>query len=135
MQNKEQINQDDINKILWKACDTFRGTVDPSEYKNYILVFLFVKYLSDVWKDKKDAYLKEYKGDETRVKRMLARERFVVPDGCTFDDIVEHRKSPKIGEYINKVLEQIEDANKVKLEGVFRNIDFNSESARPPGRL
>lgn len=39
-----QINQDEINSILWKACDTFRGTVDPSEYKNYILVMLFVKY-------------------------------------------------------------------------------------------
>lgn len=31
------INQDEINAILWKACDTFRGTVDPSEYKNYIV--------------------------------------------------------------------------------------------------
>jgi len=123
-----QINQEEINKILWKACDTFRGTVDPSEYKNYILVFLFIKYLSDVWKDKKDAYLKEHKGDETRAKRMLARERFIVPDGCTFDDIYEHRKSVKIGEFINNILEQIEEANKAKLEGVFRNIDFNSES-------
>ena len=46
------INQDEINNIVWKACDTFRGVVDPSEYKNYILVFLFIKYISDVWKDK-----------------------------------------------------------------------------------
>ncbi len=45
------VNQDDINSILWRACDTFRGTVDPSEYKNYILVMLFVKYISDVWAD------------------------------------------------------------------------------------
>ncbi len=49
-----KINQDEINGIAWKACDTFRGVVDPSEYKNYILVFLFVKYTSDVWKDKKE---------------------------------------------------------------------------------
>lgn len=128
MATHEQINQDEINKILWKACDTFRGVVDPSEYKNYILVFLFIKYLSDVWKDKRESYLIEYKGDDARAKRMLSRERFIVPDGCTFDDIVEHRKSPKIGEYINHVLEQIEEANKVKLDGVFRNIDFNSEA-------
>ena len=47
----DQFNQDEINSILWKACDTFRGTVDPSEYKNYILVMLFVKYISDVWQD------------------------------------------------------------------------------------
>lgn len=122
------INQDEINRVLWNACDTFRGVVDPSEYKNYILVFLFVKYLSDVWSDKYAAYLKEYNGDETRVQRMLARERFTVPKGCTFTDIYEQRNDPKIGEIINNVLEQIEEANKTKLEGVFRNIDFNSES-------
>ena len=51
-------NQDEINAVAWKACDTFRGVVDPSEYKNYILVFLFLKYLSDLWKDKKEQYEK-----------------------------------------------------------------------------
>ena len=69
MPNEQQINQDDINAIAWKACDTFRGVVDPSEYKNYILVFLFVKYLSDVWNDHKNQFKEEYKGDEERVKR------------------------------------------------------------------
>ena len=43
----ETVSQSEINGILWKACDTFRGAVDPSEYKNYILVMLFVKYISD----------------------------------------------------------------------------------------
>ena len=38
----DKINQEEINGILWSACDTFRGTVDPAEYKNYILVMLFV---------------------------------------------------------------------------------------------
>lgn len=33
-----KINQDEINGVLWKACDTFRGTVDPAQYKDYILV-------------------------------------------------------------------------------------------------
>ena len=70
----EPISQDEINNIVWKACDTFRGAVDPSEYKNYILTMLFLKYLSDLWKDKKQEYELKYKGDTERVKRALSRE-------------------------------------------------------------
>ena len=121
-------NQDEINAVAWKACDTFRGVVDPSEYKNYILVFLFLKYLSDLWKDKKEQYQKEYAGDAVRIKRKMERERFILPDNCDFDYIYSKRDASNIGEIINLALEGIEEANKVKLEGVFRNIDFNSES-------
>ena len=122
-------NQDEINAIAWKACDTFRGVVDPSEYKNYILVFLFLKYLSDLWKDKKEQYKKEHGNDPARIKRKMERERFVLPDNCDFDYIYGKREASNIGEVINLALEGIEEANKAKLEGVFRNIDFNSESS------
>jgi type I restriction enzyme M protein len=122
------INQDEINNVAWRACDTFRGSIDPSMYKDYILVMLFVKYLSDVWRDKREEYDKEYKGDKERVKRRLARERFILPDGCDFYTLHAKRAADNIGELINTSLEQIEDANKAKLEGVFRNIDFNSEA-------
>lgn len=124
----EKVTLDDINSIAWKACDTFRGTVDPAEYKNYILVFLFLKYLSDLWKDKKEEYEVKYKGDKDRIKRALERERFVLPNKCDFDYIYEKRNEPNIGEIINKALDAIEEANKLKLDSVFRNIDFNSES-------
>jgi type I restriction enzyme M protein len=123
-----KVNQERINAIAWKACDTFRGVVDPAEYKNYILVFLFLKYMSDVWKDKEEDYRIKYNNDETRIKRALGRERFIVPENCSFDFIYKQRNEPNIGEIINKVLDAIEEANKAKLEGVFRNIDFNSES-------
>ena len=122
------ISQDEINNILWKACDTFRGVVDPSEYKNYILVFLFIKYLSDLWKDKKEQYENQYNNDKTRVKRALARERFTLPENCDYDFLYESRNENNIGELINISLEQIEENNKIKLENVFRNIDFNSEA-------
>lgn len=122
------ISQDEINAVAWRACDTFRGTIDPAQYKDYILVMLFLKYLSDVWKDKKEEYEKEYKGDAERVKRRLARERFLMPDGCDYYALYARRNEANIGELINVVLEQLEDANKAKLEGVFRNIDFNSEA-------
>jgi type I restriction enzyme M protein len=55
-------------------------------------------------------------------------ERFVLPDGCHFDDLYEQRNEPNLGEIINIALEKIEEANKEKLSGVFRNIDFNSEA-------
>jgi type I restriction enzyme M protein len=126
---KEPISQDEINGVVWRACDTFRGAVDPSEYKNYILTMLFLKYLSDLWKDKKREYEERYKGDAERVKRALSRERFVLPDECDFDHLYARRDAPNIGELINIALEKIEDANKAKLENVFRNIDFNSEPA------
>ena len=43
------INQDSINKTLWSACDTFRGTISADTYKDFILTMLFLKYISDVW--------------------------------------------------------------------------------------
>ncbi|MBK8021877.1 MAG: type I restriction-modification system subunit M N-terminal domain-containing protein [Chloroflexi bacterium] len=64
-------NQDEINAIIWKACDTFRGTIDPSEYKNYILVMLFLKYVSDVWFDHREQYEREFGGDPSRVERHM----------------------------------------------------------------
>lgn len=121
-------DQKTINDAVWRACDTFRGTIDATMYKDYILVMLFVKYLSDLHKETADEYRKRYKGDEARVARAMARERFSLPKECDFDHLYVQRKQPNIGERINKALAAIEDANKSKLEGVFRNIDFNSEA-------
>ncbi|HEY5892681.1 MAG TPA: type I restriction-modification system subunit M [Chthoniobacterales bacterium] len=123
-----RINQSEINDVAWRACDTFRGVVDPSDYKNYILVMLFWKYVSDVWRDHRDRYMAEYRNDETRVQRRLSRERFQLPDGCDFASLYEQRNTADIGERMNVALEKIEEANKSKLEGVFREVDFNSEN-------
>lgn len=120
-------DQKSINEAVWRACDTFRGTIDPSQYKDYILVMLFLKYLSDLRKEKVEEYRARYGGDEERVARAMARERFVLPEECDFEHLYAQRKQADIGERINKALAGIEDANKGKLEGVFRNIDFNSE--------
>lgn len=120
-------SQKEINDAVWRACDTFRGTIDASQYKDYILVMLFIKYLSDLHKDKVAEYTKKYAGDKTRVERALARERFVMPPESDFDFLYSHRDATNVGELINIALENIEEANRTKLEGVFRNIDFNSE--------
>lgn len=121
------VNQSEINAIAWKACDTFRGTLDPADYKNYILVALFLKYVSDVIKDHRAAYMAEFNGDKARVERRLARERFILPEGADFDSLYLQRNEADIGQRINIALEKIEEQNKAKLEGVFREVDFNSE--------
>ena len=103
--------QKDINDVVWKACDTLRGTIDPTQYKDYILVLLFLKYVSDLVADQRERYLKEYGGDEARVERAMKRERFVLADGCHFAALYAQRTEPDIGDRINKVLERIEDDN------------------------
>jgi type I restriction enzyme M protein len=117
-----------IFNTVWKACDTFRGVIDPSQYKDYILTLLFLKYISDIRKSKRAAYMKQYDGDTLRVDRAMSRERFVLDKDCTFEHLFSHREDTDIGQTINTVLERIEDANKAKLHNVFRNIDFNSEA-------
>ena len=123
-----KINQSEINDVAWRACDTFRGVVDAENYRNYILVMLFWKYVSDVWRDHRDAYAKEYKGNQERIQRRLSRERFQLPDGCDFLSLYALRNETDIGERMNVALAGIEEANKAKLEGVFREVDFNSEN-------
>ena len=142
-----KIDQKDINNAAWAACDTFRGVVDPAQYKDYILVMLFLKYISDVWLDHYEAYQKQYGDDDVRIRRKLERERFVLPVvkltekndetgiesvldefPATYYSLYERRSAANIGELINIVLDHIEESNKSKLEGVFRNIDFNSEA-------
>ena len=125
---EKKLTQKEINNIVWKACDTFRGTIDATQYKDYILTMLFLKYVTDVWKDKRAAYDQKYKGDEVRIERALRNERFQVPAEATFDHLYEQRNETNLGELINIALEKLEDANRSKLERVFRNIDFNSEA-------
>ncbi|EPX84287.1 type I restriction system adenine methylase (hsdM) [Rubellimicrobium thermophilum DSM 16684] len=132
----DKITQSEVNNAAWAACDTFRGAVDPAQYKDYILVMLFLKYISDLWNDHLETYRKQYGDDEARIRRRLERERFILPEGASFYDLYAQRNEANIGELINIALEKIEDANRAKLEGVFRNIDFNSEAnlGRPKDR-
>lgn len=117
--------QAEINNTLWKACDTFRGVVDPDEYKNYILEFMFLKYLSDKWRDTRAQLQAQYGNNEPLIERKMSRQPYQLPDGCSFYDLVDHLDKPDLGARINKIVAKIEDENKLKLDGVF-NADFNS---------
>ena len=123
----QKTSQETINNIVWKACDTFRGTMDSSEYKDYVLTMLFVKYLSDFYKEKLEELQAKYGNNAKRIERSLKREKFVLDESCTFEYLLKHKESPELGVVINKALEKIEEDNNEKLEGIFRNVDFNSD--------
>ena len=118
----------ELNAKLWSVCDTFRNTIDSSQYKDYILAFLFHKYISDIYEGKVEEYTRQYKGDKERIARRLKREPFVLNDECTFNCIFKNRNKDNIGEIINRVFHRVEEFNKSKLHNVFRNVDFNSEA-------
>ncbi|MFQ2905696.1 type I restriction-modification system subunit M [Aeromonas allosaccharophila] len=125
------INQDDINKALWSACDTFRGTVSPDTYKDFVLTMLFLKYISDVWQDHYDGYKAEYGDEPELIEEMLKNERFVLPKQASFYSLFERRFEPGNGERIDQALHAIEEANGTKLKdagkSVFQDISFNTD--------
>ena len=120
------VSQDVINAAVWAACDTFRGTVDPSIYKDFVLTMLFLKYVSDVWQDHYDAYKVQYGDHPELITEMLKNERFVLPASASFYALHTLRHSPGNGERIDKALHAIEEANITKLREVFQDISFNS---------
>jgi len=123
----QKTTQETINNIVWRACDTFRGTMNSDTYKDYILTMLFVKYLSDFYREKLEELHKKYGGNQERIEKSLKREKFILDESCTFEYLLQHKEAANLGEVINKALERIEEDNKEKLEGIFRNVDFNSE--------
>jgi len=132
-----KITQKDINEAVWKACDTFRGSIDPSVYKDYVLTMLFLKYLSDVHDDKMESYLAKYNGDAERAKRAMQHERFIVPENSHFKFLYDSRNESNVGELINIALADLEEANRTKLysedgAGIFQNIDFNNSKLGEP---
>ena len=127
----DKINQDSINKALWNACDTFRGTISADTYKDFILTMLFLKYISDVWQDHYEAYQAEYGDEPELLEEMMKNERFVLPKSASFYTLWEHRHEPGNGERIDQALHAIEEANGTKLKdagkSVFQDISFNTD--------
>jgi type I restriction enzyme M protein len=98
------INKSELYSSLWKSCDELRGGMDASQYKDYVLVLLFVKYVSDKYAGQKDALLD-------------------VPAGGSFADMVELKGNAEIGDKINKIISRLAEANNLK--GVIDVADFN----------
>ncbi|MBU4511580.1 type I restriction-modification system subunit M [bacterium] len=124
---KQKITQEQLNKTLWAAADSSRTSLDGGVYKNYVLVMLFYKYLSDLFKKQEEKFQKRF-GGASRVQDKLRTARFYLPPETSFDYIYSIIEQDNIGEELNKVLAKIEDSNKEKLEGILTSLDFNSEN-------
>ncbi len=127
----DKISQDNINKALWSACDTFRGTISADTYKDFILTMLFSKYISDVWQDHYDRYTIEYGNEPELIEEMMKNERFVLPKSASFYTLYDRRHEPGNGQRIDQALHAIEEANGTKLKdagkSVFQDISFNTD--------
>ena len=100
------IKKSELYSTLWKCCDELRGGMDASQYKDYVLVILFVKYISD--KSRND------------LNFMID-----IPAGCHFEDFVALKGHANIGEEMNKKMAALSEAN--QLDGVFI-ADFDDET-------
>lgn len=107
------IKKTELYSSLWASCDELRGGMDASQYKDYVLTMLFMKYVSD-----------KYKGDPYGM--------IVVPKGASFDDMVALKGDKEIGDKINKVISALAEENDLK--GVIDVADFNDEDKLGKGK-
>lgn len=122
-----RINQNDINKAVWDACDTFRGVISADTYKDFVLTMLFLKYISDVYKDEYQKLIDQHGDNPELINAMMAKQRFVLPEGASFWDLYEQRHQAGNGQRIDQALHAIEEANGSKLKNVFQDISFNTD--------
>lgn len=130
-QENTQINQDAINAAVWSACDTFRGVISADTYKDFILTMLFLKYISDVYKDEYETLLQKHGNKPDLLRAMMAKQRFVLPEGASFWDLYKTRHLAGNGQRIDKALAAIEESNGTKLKNVFQDISFNTDKLGP----
>jgi len=101
------VKKSELYSSLWASCDSLRGGMDSSQYKDYILTLLFVKYVSD-----------KFKG--------VAYGDIDVPKGGSFDDMLAFIGKKEIGERIDKIIAKLAEAN--NLRGVIDNAHFSDEN-------
>lgn len=125
-----KLTSSELNNYIWGAADILRGSIDSSDYKNYIFGFLFLKRLSDVFEEEaeKIGQRESKRGASEAEAKKIAwddpdEHQFFVPKRARWSEI--RKVSQGIGEEINKVCGVLEDQNPT-LEGVLADIDFNS---------
>jgi type I restriction enzyme M protein len=107
------LKKSELYSSLWKSCDELRGGMDASQYKDYVLVLLFVKYVSDKYAGQPDALIE-------------------VPEGGSFKDMIALKGDKEIGDRINKIIGNLAQANDLK--GVIDVADFNDADKLGKGK-
>ena len=107
------LKKSQLYSSLWESCDELRGGMDASQYKDYVLTLLFMKYVSDKNAGRSDALIE-------------------VPQGGGFADIAKLKGDKEIGDKINKIISLLAEANDLK--GVIDQADFNDESKLGAGK-
>lgn len=107
------VKKSEIYSLLWEACNKLRGGVEPARYKDYVLILLFFKYVSD-----------RYKGQPFA--------DFSVPDGATFEDLVAAKGKTDIGERVDKIIQKFLEVN--KLQGSLPDVSFNNSDELGTGK-
>jgi type I restriction enzyme M protein len=107
------LKKSELYSSLWASCDALRGGMDASRYKDYVLVLLFIKYISDKYTDNPNALI-------------------IVPQGAGFKDMVALKGSPEIGDKINTIIGAIAKAN--DLSEVIGIADFNDDELLGKGK-
>jgi len=99
------VKKSELYSLLWEACNKLRGGVEPARYKDYVLVLLFFKYVSD-----------RYKGQPFA--------EFKISDGASFDDLIKAKGKSDVGERVDKILQKFLEDN--KLQGALPDVSFNN---------
>jgi len=107
------LKKSQLYSSIWQACDALRGGMDASQYKDYVLSLLFVRYVTDRYGKQQNSEV-------------------VIPEGGSFNDLSLLKGKPGIGDGINVALGKLAEAN--NLRGVIDSVDFNDESKLGSGK-
>ena len=108
------VKKTELYSILWEACNKLRGGVEPARYKDYVLILLFFKYVSDKCKGKG------------------VRAEFKISDGASFDDLIAAKNKSNVGEQTDKIIQKFLDDN--ELRGSLPDVSFNNTEELGTGK-
>ena len=121
------VKKTELYSSLWASCDALRGGMDASQYKDYVLTLLFMKYVTDKYLNDKYGEIivfdKEHDPEEDPAKRV----------GCSFEDFIRLKENKHIGEGMDKILARLKEVN-TALSDVIGNISFNDEQKLGKGK-